>query len=198
MQTSLVSGSSGLHIVGNPAVRSSKALSVGRKLHHRPAPKRTSAEQEDKQVSGGERIRRVRNVRATYLHAIFIRSHEIRWPSDLVHRESGRRCIDVFFCLQDKGGVGLYEPESKSTSSNGADPSNLKAGAELEKAIGQLPPEQQQQLGRLYMFLTQHPEAKIELQDFGDVRRALDNYQVCLPNRHNPTTLCSTLSVREH
>ena len=123
---------SGPHIVGNPAVRSSKALSVGRKLHHRPAPKRTSAEQEDKQVSGGERIRRVRNVRATYLHAIFIRSHEIRWPSDLVHRESGRRCIDVFFCLQDKGGVGLYEPESKSTSSNGADPSNLKAGAELD------------------------------------------------------------------
>jgi hypothetical protein len=99
------------------------------------------------------------------------------------------------FCLQDKGSVGLYEPESKSTSSNGADPSNLKATAELEKAIGQLPPEQQQQLGRLYMFLTQHPEAKIELQNFGDVRRALDNYQVCLANQHAPF---STLSLLKH
>ena len=157
-------------------MRSPKALSVGRKLHRRSAAKRTSAEQEDKQV-----IRRVRNVERG-LHAIFIGSHKFRWPSDLVYRESGRRCIVVFFCLQDKGSVGLYEPESKSTSSNGADPSNLKAGAELEKAIGQLPPEQQQQLGRLYMFLTQHPEAKIELQNFGDVRRAMDNYQVCLAN----------------
>ena len=55
--------------------------------------------------------------------------------------------------MQNKGGVGLYEPESKSISSNGADPANLKAGAELEKAIGQLPPEQQQQLGRfVYVF----------------------------------------------
>ena len=80
--------------------------------------------------------------------------------------------------LQDKGGVGLYEPEPKSNSSNGADSANVQASAELEKAIGQLPPEQQQQLGRLYMFLTQHPEAKIELQSFSDVRRAMDNYQV--------------------
>ncbi len=112
----------------------------------------------------------------------------------------GRLCIVVLFCLQDKGSVGLYEPEStssklKSTSSNGADPANLKAGAELEKAIGQLPPEQQQQLGRLYMFLTQHPEAKIKLQNFGDVRRAMDNYQVCLAN---PTAPSSTLSLIEH
>lgn len=56
----------------------------------------------------------------------------------------------------------------------------MQTGAELElkQAIGQLPAEQQQQLGRLYMFLTQHPEAKVKLQNFGDVRRALDNYQV--------------------
>ena len=91
--------------------------------------------------------------------------------------------------MQDKGGVGLYEPEPKSTSSNGAGKNgsfdngsgaNVQAGAELEQAISQLPPEQQQQLGRLYMFLTQHPEAKVELKSFGDVRRAMDNYQVLI------------------
>lgn len=91
--------------------------------------------------------------------------------------------------LQNKGNVGLYEPESKpssdgngaqepkSTSHNG-NGTGLQTNAEIEKAIGQLPPEQQQQLGRLYMFLTQHPEAKVELQSLGDVRRAMDNYQV--------------------
>ena len=79
--------------------------------------------------------------------------------------------------LQDTRGVGLHEPdqEPRSTSSNGTDPANVQASVELEKAIGQLPPEQQQQLGRLYMLLTQHPEAKIELKNFGDVRRAVDN-----------------------
>lgn len=81
---------------------------------------------------------------------------------------------------QDKGGLGLYAPESKITSRNGADSANMQTGVELEQAIGQLPAEQQQQLGRLYMFLTQHPEAKVKLQNFGDVRRALDNYQVLL------------------
>ena len=149
-------------------------MSSGRKLHPRSAAKHTSAEQEDKQVSG----RFVKVERG--LHAVFIGFYDFRWPSGLVYRQSGRRCTVFSFFLQDKGSVGLYEPELKSTFSNGADPSNLKAGAELEKAIGQLPPEQQQQLGRLYMFLTQHPEAKIELQNFGDVRRAMDNYQVCL------------------
>ena len=94
--------------------------------------------------------------------------------------------------VQNKGNVGLYEPESKpssngngngaqepkSTSQNG-NGTGLQTSADIEKAIGQLPPEQQQQLGRLYMFLTQHPEAKVELQSLGDVRRAMDNYQVC-------------------
>ena len=84
----------------------------------------------------------------------------------------------TFTFSQDKGGLGLYEPEPKSVSSNGSDSPNVKVGAELEKAIGQLAPEQQQQLGRLYMFLTQHPEARIELQSFRDVRRVMDNYQV--------------------
>jgi len=86
---------------------------------------------------------------------------------------------------QDKGNVGLYEPEPKvvsesDNSTNNGDGANLQAGVALEKAIGQLPPDQQKQLGRLYMLLTQHPEAKIELQSFNDVRRALDNYQVLL------------------
>ena len=103
----------------------------------------------------------------------------------------GRQGIVVLSCLQDKGSIGLYEPESRSTPNNVAYPANLKAGAELEKALGQLPPEQQQQLGRLYMFLTQHPEAKIDLQNFGDVRRAMDNHQVCLTN---PTAPSSALS----
>lgn len=102
---------------------------------------------------------------------------------------AGWRCV-----LQDKGGVGLHEPdqEPKSTSSNGRDPANVQASVELEKAIGQLPPEQQQQLGRLYMFLTQHPEAKIELRNLGDVRRAVDNHQVCL---FILAALCDTLST---
>lgn len=86
---------------------------------------------------------------------------------------------------QDKGNVGLYEPEPKSVSeskngANNGDGANLEAGVALEKAIGQLPPEQQKQLGRLYMLLTQHPEARLELSSFDDVRRAFDNYQVLL------------------
>lgn len=32
------------------------------------------------------------------------------------------------------------------------------------------------------MLLTQHPEARLELSSFDDVRKALDNYQV---NRNN-------------
>ena len=91
--------------------------------------------------------------------------------------------LHFLFLLQEKGNVGLYEPkspsnngsEAKSNSNNGL---SQQTTAELEKAIGQLGPEQQQQLGRLYMFLTQHPEAKIELQSLGDVRRAMDDYQV--------------------
>ncbi|KAL3136586.1 hypothetical protein ABBQ38_005832 [Trebouxia sp. C0009 RCD-2024] len=88
---------------------------------------------------------------------------------------------------QDKGNVGLYAPEPKSVSeskntngANNGDGANLEAGVALEKAIGQLPPEQQKQLGRLYMLLTQHPEARLELSSFDDVRKALDNYQVLL------------------
>ena len=79
---------------------------------------------------------------------------------------------------QGKAGLAQLEPESKSNDGAGRDGVSAQTSAELEKAVGQLPPEQQKQLGRLYMFLTQHPEAKIELQSFGDVRRAMDNYQV--------------------
>ncbi|KAL0025367.1 hypothetical protein WJX79_001293 [Trebouxia sp. C0005] len=115
------------------------------------------------------------------MRRVSVRSPKAMSIGRKLHRRSAAKRISAEQeDKQDKGGVGLYEPESKSTSSNGADPSNLKAGAELEKAIGQLPPEQQQQLGRLYMFLTQHPEAQIKLQNFGDVRRAMDNYQVLL------------------
>ena len=104
--------------------------------------------------------------------------------------------------MQDKGGVGLYEPEApKSTSGNGSESgsngsvdkgsgANVQSGAELEKTIGQLPPEQQQQLGRLYMFLTQHPEAKVELQSLGDVRRAMDNYQVLVTRALRAAAVC--------
>ena len=56
MQTSVISGSSSLHKVGSLAQRSSKALSVGRKLYRRSAAKRTSAEQEDRQVSESGRF----------------------------------------------------------------------------------------------------------------------------------------------
>lgn len=81
---------------------------------------------------------------------------------------------------QDKGGVGLYEPEDRNVSNGGPQDPKLRAGTELDKAIGQLPPDQQQQLGKLYMFLTQHPEARVQLRSFGDVKRAMDNYQVLL------------------
>ena len=94
-------------------------------------------------------------------------------------------------CAQDKGGAGLYEPDKTSSSGNGSEDPSLKAGAELEKAIGQLPPEQQQQLGRLYMFLTQHPEARVELGSFGDVRHAFDNYQVNISTRLYTSVCCS-------
>ena len=91
---------------------------------------------------------------------------------------------------QDKGGVGLYEPEDRSVSNGGPQDPKLRAGTELDKGIGQLPPDQQQQLGKLYMFLTQHPEARVQLRSFGDVKRAMDNYQVCLKCNQYFENLC--------
>lgn len=80
--------------------------------------------------------------------------------------------------MQSKGSAGLYESEPETVKQNGSGSPQIETGAELEKSIGQLPLEQQKQLGRLYMFLTQHPEAKLDMRSFGDVRRALDDYQV--------------------
>lgn len=81
---------------------------------------------------------------------------------------------------QERGGVGLQEPEEKNLSSNSPQDPKPRADTELDKAIGQLPPDQQQQLGKLYMFLTQHPEARVDVKNLGDVKRAMDNYQVLL------------------
>jgi hypothetical protein len=83
MQTILTSGSSSLRSVGSPAVRSSKLMSVGRKLHRRSAAKGTYAEQEDKQVSGGFEFVNVE----LGLHATCIGYRGLRWRSDLVYRK---------------------------------------------------------------------------------------------------------------
>lgn len=155
------------------------------RLRSRRVSSRIAAQQDDKQVSS----------------AVTLRSQS--WG---MCRHQGHDLHTYVYVLQNKSGVGLYEPEPKSISGNGSGSNgngsvnngsgaNVQAGAELEKAISQLPPEQQQQLGRLYMFLTQHPEAKLELQSFSDVRKAMDNYQVFVKPALRAPAVCSMCCI---
>ena len=82
--------------------------------------------------------------------------------------------------LQEAGKTTLVEPEivRGNGSSNGSSINQLPTGDELEKVLKDMSPEQQQQLARLYMFLTQHPEARVDVKSLGNVRQAVNNYQV--------------------
>ena len=166
MQAQLTQSTSftGLSCAGSQSFRSAVPAARYNIFHGRRAPRHIAAQQ------NGELVRRsATSALLSSLHTLCCKS--------VVNT---RLQVVTAFQEKSKGGLAQREPESKVVSNDGAGGNGASAQtrAELEKAIGELPPEQQKQLGRLYMFLTQHPEAKIELQSFGDVRRAMDNYQV--------------------
>lgn len=73
--------------------------------------------------------------------------------------------------LQEQGRVSVVEP--KNVGQNGATINEMPTGAELEKVLQDMSPEQQKQLAQLYMFMTQHPEARVDLGSLGNVRQAV-------------------------
>lgn len=72
---------------------------------------------------------------------------------------------------QESGNTGLAEPDT--VGQNGATITQMPTGEELEKVLKDMSPEQQQQLAQLYMFMTQHPEARVDLKSLGNVRQAV-------------------------
>lgn len=72
---------------------------------------------------------------------------------------------------QESGNITLAERDT--TGKTGATITQMPTGEELEKVLKNMSPEQQQQLAQLYMFMTQHPEARVDLKSLGNVRQAV-------------------------
>lgn len=73
--------------------------------------------------------------------------------------------------MQANGSIGLAEREDPSKAVAALD--KLPTGDELEKVLKEMSPDQQKQLAQLYMFLTQHPEARVDVKKLGNVRQAM-------------------------
>ena len=88
---------------------------------------------------------------------------------------------------QESGNTTLAERDT--AGQNGATITQMPTGEELEKVLKDMSPEQQQQLAQLYMFMTQHPEARVDLKSLGNVRQAVTSTNNQVGHLHKPATL---------